>query len=97
VSKTTLSIKKTRKLFILVLKKSTKSSLLLKRSRAQNDINNDEDNKDIILYKGKRNKHKLSISLSTFRTKLKKVTFRPLALIPIKLLTPTIQILYSLL
>jgi hypothetical protein len=32
--KTILSIKKTRKLFILVLKKSTKSSLLLKRSRA---------------------------------------------------------------
>jgi hypothetical protein len=32
--KTTLSIKKIRKLSILVLKKSTKSSLLLKRSRA---------------------------------------------------------------
>jgi hypothetical protein len=32
--KTTLFIKKTRKLFILVLKKSTKLSLLLKRSRA---------------------------------------------------------------
>jgi hypothetical protein len=32
--KTTLSIKKTRKLFILILKKSTKLSLLLKRSRA---------------------------------------------------------------
>jgi hypothetical protein len=50
-----------------------------------------------MLYKGKRNKYKLSISLSTFRTKLKKVTFRPLALILIKLLTPTMQILYSLL
>jgi hypothetical protein len=34
VFKTTLSIKKIRKLSILVLKKSTKSSLLLKRSRA---------------------------------------------------------------
>jgi hypothetical protein len=32
--KTTLSIKKTRKLFISILKKSTKLSLLLKRSRA---------------------------------------------------------------
>jgi hypothetical protein len=32
--KTTLSIKKTRKLFILVLKKSIKLSLLLKRSKA---------------------------------------------------------------
>jgi hypothetical protein len=32
--KTTLFIKKTRKLFILILKKSTKLSLLLKRSRA---------------------------------------------------------------
>jgi hypothetical protein len=32
--KTTLFIKKTRKLFILILKKSTKSSLLLKRNRA---------------------------------------------------------------
>jgi hypothetical protein len=48
-------------------------------------------------YKGKRNKYKLSISLSTFRTKLKKVTFRPLVPIPIKLLTPTMQTLYSLL
>jgi hypothetical protein len=34
IFKTTLSIKKTRKLSILVLKKSTKLSLLLKRSRA---------------------------------------------------------------
>jgi hypothetical protein len=34
MSKTTLFIKKTGKLFILVLKKSTKLSLLLKRSRA---------------------------------------------------------------
>jgi hypothetical protein len=32
--KTTLFIKKTKKLFILVLKKSIKLSLLLKRSRA---------------------------------------------------------------
>jgi hypothetical protein len=32
--KTTLFIKKTKKLFILVLKKSTKPFLLLKRSRA---------------------------------------------------------------
>jgi hypothetical protein len=43
-----------------------------------------------MLYKGKRNKHKLSVSLSTFKTKLKKVTFRPLMPIPIELLTPTI-------
>jgi hypothetical protein len=43
-----------------------------------------------MLYKGKRNKHKLSINLSTFRTKLKKVTFRPLVLIPIELLIPII-------
>jgi hypothetical protein len=34
IFKTTLSIKKTRKLFIPVLKKSTKLFLLLKRSRA---------------------------------------------------------------
>jgi hypothetical protein len=34
VFKTTLSIKKTKKSFILILKKSTKLSLLLKRSRA---------------------------------------------------------------
>jgi hypothetical protein len=34
VFKTTLSIKKTKKLFIPVLKKSTKLSLLLKRSKA---------------------------------------------------------------
>jgi hypothetical protein len=34
VFKTTLFIKKTKKLFILVLKKSTKPFLLLKRSRA---------------------------------------------------------------
>jgi hypothetical protein len=39
-----------------------------------------------MLYKGKYNKYKLSISLSTFRTKLKKVTFRPLVPILIKLL-----------
>jgi hypothetical protein len=32
--KTTFSIKKTKKLSILILKKSTKLSLLLKRSRA---------------------------------------------------------------
>jgi hypothetical protein len=32
--KTTLFIKKIKKLFILILKKSTKLSLLLKRSRA---------------------------------------------------------------
>jgi hypothetical protein len=88
--KTTLFIKKTKKLFILILKKSTKLSLLLKRSRAQDNINNNKDNKDAILYKGKRNKYKLSISLSTFRTKLKKVTFRPLVPILIKLLTPII-------
>jgi hypothetical protein len=50
-----------------------------------------------MLYKGKYNKYKLSVSLSTFRTKLKKVTFRPLALISIKLLTFIMQILYSLL
>jgi hypothetical protein len=43
-----------------------------------------------MLYKGKYNKYKLSISLSTSKTKLKKVTFRPLAPIPIKLLTLTI-------
>jgi hypothetical protein len=42
-----------------------------------------------MLYKGKRNKYKLSVSLSTSRTKLKKVTFRPLAPIPIELLTLT--------
>jgi hypothetical protein len=48
-------------------------------------------------YKGKRNKHKLSVSLNTSKTKLKKVTFRPLVLILIELLTPTIQTLYSLL
>jgi hypothetical protein len=34
IFKTTLFIKKTKKLFILVLKKSTKLSLLLKRSKA---------------------------------------------------------------
>jgi hypothetical protein len=34
IFKTTLSIKKTKKLFILVLKKSTKLFLLLKKSRA---------------------------------------------------------------
>jgi hypothetical protein len=34
IFKITLSIKKTRKLFILVLKKSTKLFLFLKRSRA---------------------------------------------------------------
>jgi hypothetical protein len=43
-----------------------------------------------MLYKGKYNKHKLSINLSTFKTKLKKVTFKPLAPISIKLLIPTI-------
>jgi hypothetical protein len=43
-----------------------------------------------MLYKGKHNKHKLSISLSTSKTKLKKVTFRPLVPISIKLLTPII-------
>jgi hypothetical protein len=32
--KTTLFIKKTKKLFILILKKSTKLSLLLKRNKA---------------------------------------------------------------
>jgi hypothetical protein len=42
-----------------------------------------------MLYKGKCNKYKLSVSLNTSRTKLKKVTFRPLVLIPIELLTLT--------
>jgi hypothetical protein len=87
VFKITLFIKKIKKLFILILKKSTKSSLLLKRSRAQDNINNNKDNKDIILYKGKYNKYKLSVSLSTFKTKLKKVIFRLLMPIFIKLLT----------
>jgi hypothetical protein len=93
----TVSTKKTRKLFIIGLKKSTKSSIPLKRSRAYNDDNDDKDDEDAILYKGMRIKYKLGASISTSRTKLKKVTFTPLVPMPIKLLTLIIQTLHSLL
>jgi hypothetical protein len=93
----TVSTKKTRKLFIIGLKKSTKSSIPLKRSRAYNNNNDDKDDEDAILYKGMRIKYKLGASISTSRTKLKKVTFTPLVPMPIKLLTLIIQTPHSLL